>query len=353
MLEHLAQIYLVSSVTGSGFILINFAMGQMGAAVHAGGGHTSLGGHVGGGAHMGSGGHVAVGGHLGSGGYIGGGAHIAAGGHMVSSSHIAIGGHLGTGGHIGGGMHDAGSGGHDFGASGDGSGSGGHDFGASGDGSGSGGHDFGASGDGGSADGSPTSSASTHANAAQAALGSYRLAGAGGKSSGRVATTLTPHAGQHLELSDRLGFFIMGILSPMNIAIQLAFFGFGGLAVLRAYPPLGIFTLIPAIVIALCASHLFKLIVGWMVRSMDSAPPVSMNDIVGQVGEVNTPITAGHLGEITYVADAKRCHAPAKAQSSTLSLKRGDKVIITDSDQGVVVVTPWSDTQLEEEFTPQ
>ncbi len=309
MLDNLGQIYIISSFVGSAFILVNFAMGQLGAVAHMGGGH-----------HLGLGGHN-----------VGGAGHAGFAGHS-----------LGTG-------HDSGAGGHDFGASGDGSGGGGHDFGASGDGDGGGGgHDFGASGDG---DGGPNTSA--HANAVAAALGSYRLAGGHGKIGHKMTNTLTVPSGQSLETSDRIGFFILGLLSPMNIAIQLAFFGFGGLLVLHAYPLLGLLTLIPAVLISLGASNLFRVIVSWMVRSMESPAPLSMNDIVGMVGEVNTPIPAGHIGEITYVADAKRCHAPAKAQSATLSLKRGDKVIVTDTNEGLFIVTPWSDSQLDEDFTPQ
>jgi hypothetical protein len=280
MLDHLGQIYLITSIVGSAFILISFAMGQVGALVHTGAGHL---------------------------------------------------GHLG---HIGGAGHDGGAGGHDFGASGDGGGAGGHDFGASGDSGPAGGH-------------------SAQTNAAHAALGSYRLAGLGGKTAHTMPNTMNPYSAQRMELSDRIGFFIIGLLSPMNIAIQMTFFGLGGLVVLKAYPVLGFLSLIPAIIIALCASNLFRIIVGWMVRSMESPPPSSLNEMVGHIGEVNTPIAAGRIGEITYVADARRCHAPAKAQSTSVSLKRGEKVMITDTNsQGVVIVTPWSDTPLEEDFTP-
>ena len=244
-------------------------------------------------------------------------------------------GHIGDGGSA----DDGGAGGHDFGASDD-AGAGGHDFGASDD-AGAGGHDFGA----GDSPSGPVSASGAHAlvsSALRASTGSYALSA---QTKGQLE-----RSSQEQALISRIGFVVLGLLSPMGISVFLAFFGLVGILVLRCLPLLGTFSLIPAIAVSMLVSKLFKLTVRWMMRNLQGTS-VRVNELVGQVAEVNTPIKKGATGEITYVVNQQRQSSAAKAVKADVELERGAKVMIVDVQSPVLLVEPYT-TEPWEEASP-
>jgi hypothetical protein len=237
-------------------------------------------------------------------------------------------GQVGDGGGDGG---AAGAGGHDFGAS-DGGGAGGHDFGAS-DSSG-GGHDFGASdssgagGDGNSAGG-------------EDGFNSLRLHQVMASSGSRA---IVPGSE---TIRSKFGRTLLGFLSPMSIAISLAFFGLSGLVVLRALPFLGLLTLVPAVLFSLLISNSFKGAIRWAAKSMEVSSESKVAELVGQVAEVNIPFKDGATGEVTYVVNSKRYNAAARPFKPGTIFARGSKVMIVDiKEDHTLLVEPYADVLL-------
>ncbi|PWT95203.1 MAG: hypothetical protein C5B53_11775 [Candidatus Melainabacteria bacterium] len=286
---NLGQIYLISALAGSIFIVLNFALGH----ISDGPGDDGAGGHD-----------------------FGAADDASAGGHDFGAG------------------DDGGAGGHDFGA-GDDASAGGHDFGAGDDGS-AGGHDFGA---GDNPSGAPGSATGTHAlvsSAMRASTGSYALRGMSPQAKGQLVS----HSPEQALIS-RIGFVVLGLLSPMGASIFLAFFGLVGLLVLRCLPILGPLSLVPAILASVFISSLFKLAMRWMMRHLQGTS-VRVNDLVGQVAEVNIPIRKGATGEITYVVNSQRQSSAAKAVKADLDLERGARVMIVDVQSPVLLVEPYT-----------
>jgi membrane-bound ClpP family serine protease len=129
----------------------------------------------------------------------------------------------------------------------------------------------------------------------------------------------------------------------MGIAIFLAFFGCTGFLLLRSFPELGFLTLVPAILVSIWISNMFKAMTRWMIKHLDASSLTEVGNLIGQIGEVNVPIHKGRTGEITYVVNSKRCNSPAKSANSNLEIERGEKVMIVDTDNHVMLVEPYRD----------
>jgi membrane protein implicated in regulation of membrane protease activity len=225
-----------------------------------------------------------------------------------------------------------------------GAGSGSDDFGGGSGDSGGGGHDFNAGGDGGGGDG------------AGADRGGDDFGGGGNNIkliTPNIARMNLMHGAQsraHHQLQmkghssgapyifGRVGGFFLSLLSPMALAMFLTFFGVFGLMFERMMPWLGFLTLIPAVLISLAISNLFKFAVRWLIVHGNVSTEAKAEDSVGQVGEIITPIKEGRVGEVTYVMGSKRYHAAARANKEGLEFKRGSKVIITEIKDHVVFV---------------
>jgi hypothetical protein len=235
-------------------------------------------------------------------------------------------GQLGDGGGDDGGA--AGAGGHDFGAS-DGGGAGGHDFGASD--SGGGGHDFGASDNGGG------QGAGDH----NSGFDSVRLHQVMASSASRMIVPGSEN------VRSQLGRMLLGLLSPMGIAISLAFFGLAGLVLLHNLPFLGWLTLIPAVLFSLAISNAFKSAIRWMAKSMEVSSESKVAELIGQVAEVNIPFKDGCTGEVTYVVQSKRYNAAARPFKPGTIFARGSKVMIVDiKEDHTLLVEPYADVLL-------
>jgi hypothetical protein len=288
----LSQIYFMCGLVGSGFIIVNFVLGQIDDGSSAGG----------------DAGSVSDGG--------------AAGGHDFGAA------------------DDGGvASGHDFGAADDGGAAGGHDFGAADDGGAAGGHDFGAADDGGTVTGSHVAGASS---AFKTSTGTYALSSVRTQPSNRLITV-----DQSSDQISAIGYFILGLLSPMGIAIFLTFFGVTGYFLLHFFPVFGFLTIVPAIVVAVCISQLFKSIIRWMIKHLQGSS-LKTADLVGQIAEVNIPIHKGRTGEITYIINSLRHSSAAIASRPDVELERGAKVMIVDADKPLLLVEPYAPQPWEE-----
>ncbi len=237
-------------------------------------------------------------------------------------------GNLSDGGDDGGG----GGGGDDLGGSGGSAdaGSAGHEFGGSdGAGDGSGGGDAGGSDDfGGGSNGGKLFTPS---------LARATFFGAGHRHAVSMhSTPVVP------RLSAKIGSFLLGLLSPMSIAMLLTFFGAFGLLFDRLMPWLGIFTAVPAALISMAISNVFKYAVRWLIVHGNVSTECKVEETVGQVGEIITPIQAGRAGEVTYVVGSKRYHSTAKPAKEGIEFKRGSKVLITEIKDHVVYVDEYN-----------
>jgi membrane protein implicated in regulation of membrane protease activity len=204
----------------------------------------------------------------------------------------------------------------------------GHDFGAT-DGGASGGHDFGANDDGGSS--SPTNS--------QISMHQLQITHGG--------RLLIPGAD---KVRSKFGQLVLGLLSPMGIAIYLAFFGLTGMILFSMMPWLSWITLIIANFASLAIANSFKNSVRWMAKHLDVSSELKMGDLVGQIAEVNIPFGDGSTGEVTYVVHSKLYNSPAKPFKSG-NFKRGSKVMIVEVQNSAVLVEPYLDYQLDSSFS--
>ncbi len=204
-------------------------------------------------------------------------------------------GHMDEGAHDGGdhgGGHDGGDGGHD-------GGDGGHD-----------GSDHGHDGDGHGDQGSTTN---------------------------RYGPVPLEHS-----LQWKAGKFILSLLSPMSIAIFLAFFGLGGYAVGYLLPWLGFFTLIPAFLAGFIMIKVFKAAIGAMMRYGTSSSHMLQDEIIGHVAEVLIPIAENRPGEVTYVIQSKIYNSAARSKPG-VAINKGTKVMIVETDGPTVFVEPYKE----------
>ncbi|HEY9867777.1 MAG TPA: hypothetical protein V6D08_01100 [Candidatus Obscuribacterales bacterium] len=141
--------------------------------------------------------------------------------------------------------------------------------------------------------------------------------------------------------------FLLTILSPMTIAVFLAFFGISGLLLAKLLPFLGPLTVPPAIIISLLITGQVLSLLRWMMFKMNVSSVVRVNELIGHPAEVLIPIQKGRVGEVTYVSGSTRLQAPAKPARPDMEFKRGAKVMISDIKDGVVYVEPWDDILLD------
>ncbi|MFA6211134.1 MAG: NfeD family protein [Candidatus Obscuribacterales bacterium] len=159
--------------------------------------------------------------------------------------------------------------------------------------------------------------------------------------------TATNQIVNHGHAQKNLYFTLLSIFSPMTISIFIGFFGATGIAVRSFLPWMGPFTLIPAVLAGVVAVNLMKAILGWATSKLTASSLTSSQQAIGQIAEVNTPIKDGRLGEVSYVIGLTRFNAAARPAKVGSEISRGAKVIIVETDGPVVLVEPFSDSQLD------
>jgi membrane protein implicated in regulation of membrane protease activity len=117
--------------------------------------------------------------------------------------------------------------------------------------------------------------------------------------------------------------------------------GFGMFGLLAGYvlPWLGAITLAPA-TFGGCASVTgMRMWFRWFIRHSAVTTNANVRELPGQLAEVNVPIAAGSVGEVTYVVKSKRLQSSAKCPSG-VELKKGTKVVIVQTQDHLVYVEP-------------
>ncbi|HEY9756921.1 MAG TPA: hypothetical protein V6C97_17275 [Oculatellaceae cyanobacterium] len=350
-----SQVYIVSTIVGSGFMIVSTLLGHIPrhGGVHAGG-HAHGGGHGGGLSHGGHGGA----GHGPGIGHSGGG-HGGAAGHGVAG-HGAVGGHGGAGisGHAAGAGHGAAVGGHGGTAPSGHAAGAGHSGAAGGHGSGPGGHGAGHAGSAGHGASAPAHSGAAGSMSSQGADVGNPMATTGPivtEPAGIITRALSKVHGLHVELKEEsLLEALLGLLNPLSIATFLTFFGMVGVIVSIGFKLPEIISLPIAVVAGWLAVQVVVHTIAWLFETMGSSSEARMEDLVGRMAEVTVPISAGKVGEITYIIKSKRYASPAKAIDPTQPLTKRTKVMISELQDHLMLVEPWTDSFIDPNFdSPQ
>lgn len=357
-----SQVYIVSTIVGSGFMIVSTLLGRIPrhGSVHAGG-HVHGGGHGGGllhGGHDGAGHGLRIG-HSGGGhGSVG---HGSAAGHGAAAHGGAVGSHGGSGvaGHGAGASHGA-AGGHATAPGSHGSAPGSHGGAPGNHGSAPGSHGGAHAGSAGhGASGASGASVAVHSGTAGPASGQGAdignpMATTGpivSEPAGIITRALSKVHGLHVELKEEsLLESLLGLLNPLSIATFLTFFGLTGVIVSIGFKLPEIVSLPLAGVAGWLAVQLVVHTIAWLFETMGSSSEARMEDLVGRMAEVTVPIGTGKVGEITYIIKSKRYASPAKAVDSTQPLIKRTKVMISEVQDHLMLVEPWTDSFIDPSF---
>jgi hypothetical protein len=136
---------------------------------------------------------------------------------------------------------------------------------------------------------------------------------------------------------------VLSFLNPLSIATFLAFFGLTGMIAGIALHINPIVTFIAAVSCGWLAVQAVIHLIAWLFANMHVSTESRVADLVGQIAEVNIPISSGRTGEITYIVGSKRLTAPAKSLIPDLEIARKTRVIICDIQNHVMLVDVWHD----------
>lgn len=151
------------------------------------------------------------------------------------------------------------------------------------------------------------------------------------------------------RMQNHLGRIILSILSPMSIAIFLAFFGLTGYVCGYFLPVLGLLTLIPAALAGFAMINIFRAMIAAMMKYGTSSSHIRADDLIGHVAEVLVPIAANRPGEVTYIIQSKIYSSVARSKPG-VPINKGTKVMIVERDGPTVFVEPYKDLLLEDEL---
>lgn len=143
---------------------------------------------------------------------------------------------------------------------------------------------------------------------------------------------------------------LLELLNPMSVALFLLYFGLAGIVAVLAT---GIWLQakhIDAGDAALCLG--IAIIFGATIRTIvlkmterffahstvSTARPVE--EAIGTLAQVTVPVQQDRTGEVMCELGSKRYAMPARLVDQTLSLKRGQQVVITDIQGGVALIEP-------------
>jgi hypothetical protein len=282
-LSTISKLYVVSTFVGSIFMVISVLMGRLPrghGAVHHGGGHA---GHTG---------------------------HAGHGGHAPQIGHAASHGAAHAGAHSGGAHHP----GADVGA-----------------------------GHGGQSAQNVQHVQSVRAH--QIALQNQSTPGAQNNLGQSISLELQARTGHlHVGLEENgVVEIILSFLNPLSIATFLAFFGLTGMVAGIALHINPLITFIAAVTCGWLAVQAVIHLIAWLFANMHVSTESRVADLIGQIAEINIPISSGRTGEITYIVGSKRLTAPAKSLVPDLEIPRKTRVIICDIQNHVMLVDVWHD----------
>jgi len=142
------------------------------------------------------------------------------------------------------------------------------------------------------------------------------------------------------RFQSKVGKFLLSLLSPMSLAIFLAFFGLAGYVTGYIMPWLNLFTLIPAVLAGLAMINIFKAGIRAMIRYGTSSTHIRTDDIIGHIAEVLVPIPENRPGEVTYIIQSKIYNSAARSKPG-IAINKGTKVMIVETDGPTVYVEPY------------
>ena len=136
---------------------------------------------------------------------------------------------------------------------------------------------------------------------------------------------------------------VVSFLSPTKLSLIAFFTGAAGLFILKAFPGLGILSLLPALPIGYLLARILLNILNSFVSRLHASTNFSQDSLVGTVGELVLSIEPGKTGEVVLISKSGRHSAPARSNSSDQEIKKLSKVIVVDCREGVFYVEPMTD----------
>lgn len=131
----------------------------------------------------------------------------------------------------------------------------------------------------------------------------------------------------------------VSFVTPLVIAPTLAGIGFTGL-MLTLVLNLGVVLHLPlAIVSGIALGYAVFFLLAKVIAPMQGSTEVRVGELWGTVAEVTTPIPAGRLGEIRFVARGAYQSTPARSVTGE-ALPRGQMVMIEKIENAVALVRP-------------
>jgi hypothetical protein len=130
-------------------------------------------------------------------------------------------------------------------------------------------------------------------------------------------------------------------LSAVSIASFVTAFGALGIIGTELFQLEGRWSLLLAVGGAVVVAALANLAYGYFLIAPQGSSEIRTRDMLGAIGEVITPIPAGHLGEVALVARGTRITSSARSADGA-AIGRGTVVKVTNIVGSVVLVTPAS-----------
>lgn len=135
------------------------------------------------------------------------------------------------------------------------------------------------------------------------------------------------------------------LFSPIVIACFVTAFGGGGIIGLKLFPFAPILSLLVAMGTGVVIGLLVGLLVLKIYKVVQTNAVTTAKSIVGTIAEVNEPIPAAGVGEITFTGKGSRISGPARSEEN-IDIKRHAMVTITRTVGGLYYVREHVDEKL-------
>jgi membrane protein implicated in regulation of membrane protease activity len=146
------------------------------------------------------------------------------------------------------------------------------------------------------------------------------------------------HGAEHGELIAGADASIthLGPFSPMIVAMFFTCFGLSGVVLTKPIP-IGVFSLLPSVVLGVGGAWSSMSLFNKLFAATEASSEAEVWRLVGHEAQVITPIPAGGVGEIQYVARGSTFSAPARTADGEPA-GRGTTVTIVDASKAIFTV---------------
>lgn len=146
------------------------------------------------------------------------------------------------------------------------------------------------------------------------------------------------HGAEHGELTTGVDASMtrLGPFSPMIVAMFFTCFGLSGVMLTKPIP-LGVLSLLPSLVIGVGGAWVSMSLFNKLFAATEASSEAEVWRLVGHEAQVITPIPAGGVGEIQYVARGSTFSAPARTADGE-PVGRGTTVTIADASKAIFTV---------------